>query len=71
MKEQGIINVNSSNSYGSSNIILRGIDSSYNYNNKTIFDSSSFTTTTTEIQDMSALLFNTIDVFDNNIQINK
>ena len=70
LKEQGIINVNSSNSYGSSNIILRGIDSSYNYNNKTIFDSSSFTTTTNEIQDMSALLFNTIDVFDNNIQIN-
>ena len=70
LEKQGIINVRSFDTPGSSNIILRATDNSSNYYNKKIFDSSSFTTTTDEIQDMSDVLFNTINVFDNNIQIN-
>ena len=69
-EEQGIINVNTSQFLGSSNIILREVDSTFYYSNKIMFTNSNFTTTTSDIQDLSALLFNTINVFNSNIQVN-
>jgi hypothetical protein len=63
-EDQGI-----SNTSGSSNIILREITSSVIYSNKKIFNSSAFTTTTSDLQDLSAVFFNTIDVLNTNVQI--
>ena len=63
-QDQGI-----TNTAGSSNIILREITSSVIYSNKKIFNSSTFTTTTSELQDLSAVFFNTIDVLNTNVQI--
>lgn len=68
--EQGIINVKTPEIPGSSNIILREIANIGNYSNKALFNSSNLTTTTSAIQDLSATLYNTIDVFDSNVQIN-
>ena len=68
--EQGIINVTTSEIVGSSNIILREIANTSKYSNKALFDNSNFTTTTSIMQDMSALLYNIIDVFDSNVQVN-
>ena len=69
-QQQGIINVNTHENAGSSNIILREIISTANYSNKILFDNSNFTTTTAQTQDLSELLYNTINVFNSNVQIN-
>ena len=68
--EQGIINVKTTEVAGSSNIILREIANIAKYSNKALFENSNFTTTTSTMQDLSATLYNTIDVFDSNVQVN-
>jgi hypothetical protein len=68
--EQGIINVTTTEIIGSSNIILREIANTSKYSNKALFENSNFTTTTSAMQDLSAILYNTIDVFDSNVQVN-
>jgi len=68
--EQGIINVKTAELAGSSNIILREIANIAKYSNKALFETSNLTTTTSIIQDLSATLYNTIDVFDSNVQVN-
>ena len=68
--EQGIINVKTPEIAGSSNIILREIANIAKYSNKALFENSNFTTTTSTIQDLSATFYNTIDVFDSNVQVN-
>ena len=68
--EQGIINVKTAEIAGSSNIILREIANIAKYSNKALFETSNFTTTTATMQDLSASLYNTIDVFDSNVQVN-
>ena len=68
--EQGIINVKTAEIIGSSNIILREIANIAKFSNKTLFETSNFTTTTSTIQDLSATFYNTIDVFDSNVQVN-
>ena len=70
--EQGIINVKTSETLGSGSIILREVVSANtsNYSNKIIFDSSNLTTTSYDIQDLSALFYNTINVFNSNVQVN-
>lgn len=68
--EQGIINVKTPEIIGSSNIILREIANIAKFSNKALFETSNFTTTTSTMQDLSATLYNTIDVFDSNVQVN-
>ena len=68
--EQGIINVKTPEIIGSSNIILREIANIAKFSNKALFETSNFTTTTSTIQDLSATFYNTIDVFDSNVQVN-
>ena len=68
--EQGIINVKTAEIIGSSNIILREIANIAKFSNKALFETSNFTTTTSTIQDLSATFYNTIDVFDSNVQVN-
>ena len=68
--EQGIINVKTPEIIGSSNIILREIANIAKFSNKTLFETSNFTTTTSTMQDLSATFYNTIDVFDSNVQVN-
>ena len=68
--EQGIINVKTAEIAGSSNIILREIANIAKFSNKAQFENSNFTTTTSTIQDLSATFYNTIDVFDSNVQVN-
>jgi len=68
--EQGIINVKTSDIAGSSNIILREIVNTGNYSNKTTFNNQNLTTTTSDIQDLSNSFYNTINVFNSNVQIN-
>ena len=68
--EQGIINVKTPEIIGSSNIILREIANIAKFSNKTLFENSNFTTTTSTMQDLSATFYNTIDVFDSNVQVN-
>ena len=67
---QGIINVNTSESGSTSNIILREIVNASNYSNKTIFDSTKFVTTSYEIQDLSTVFYNIINVANSDVQIN-
>ena len=68
--EQGIINVKTPEIIGSSNIILREIANIAKFSNKALFENSNFTTTTSTMQDLSATFYNTIDVFDSNVQVN-
>ena len=68
--EQGIINIKTPEIAGSSNIILREIANIAKYSNKALFENSNFTTTTSAMQDLSATFYNTIDVFDSNVQVN-
>ena len=71
-ESQGIINVKTYELQGSSSIILREIvtsNLSYYYN-KRLFDVSNITTTSYDVQDLSALFYNTINVNDTNVQIN-
>ena len=68
--EQGIINIKTPEIAGSSNIILREIANIAKFSNKAQFENSNFTTTTSTMQDLSATLYNTIDVFDSNVQVN-
>jgi hypothetical protein len=67
---QGIINVNTSESGSTSNIILREIVNASNYSNKTIFGSTKFVTTSYEIQDLSMVFYNIISVANSDVQIN-
>ena len=67
---QGIINVRTSEKTGYASFMLTEITNNSNYSNKIIFDSSNLTTTSYEIQDLSALFYNTIDVFNSNVQVN-
>ena len=67
---QGIINVRTSEKPGYASFMLTEITNNSNYSNKIIFDSSNLTTTSYEIQDLSALFYNTIDVFNSNVQVN-
>ena len=68
--EQGIINIKTPEIAGSSNIILREIANIAKFSNKAQFENSNFTTTTSTMQDLSATFYNTIDVFDSNVQVN-
>jgi len=68
--EQGIVNVKTSEIAGSSNIVLREIVNTGNYSNKTTFNNQNLTTTTSDIQDLSNSFYNTINVFNSNVQIN-
>jgi hypothetical protein len=63
---QGIINLQTGSD---SNIILTEIENASNYNNKVHFANSSYTTTSYEIQDLSNVLYNIIDVSNSNVQI--
>ena len=69
---QGIINITSSDSIkpGYASIILTELTNNTNHSNKIIFDNSNLVTTLNEIQDLSALFYNTIDVFNSNVQVN-
>jgi len=63
---QGIINLQTGSD---SNIILTEIENASNYNNKVQFANSSYTTTSYDIQDLSSVLYNIIDVSNSNVQI--
>ena len=63
---QGIINLLAGSD---SNIILTEIENASNYYNKVLFTNSSYTTTSYEIQDLSAVLYNIIDVSNSNVHI--
>jgi hypothetical protein len=69
---QGIINITTTESSraGYASIILTELTSNTNHSNKIIFDNSNLVTTLNEIQDLSALFYNTIDVFNSNVQVN-
>ena len=63
---QGIINLFAGSD---SNIILTEIENASNYYNKVPFTNSSYTTTSYEIQDLSAVLYNIIDVSNTNVHV--
>ena len=63
---QGIINLFAGSD---SNIILTEIENASNYYNKLPFTNSSYTTTSYEIQDLSAVLYNIIDVSNTNVHV--
>ena len=67
---QGIINIKTSETLGSASIILREVFNTTNYSNKIIFDNSNLTTTSYDIQDLSALFYNTINVFNSDVRVN-
>ena len=69
---QGIINVTTAETLGSASIILREVLNANitNYSNKIIFDNSNLTTTSYDIQDLSALFYNTINVFNSDVRVN-
>jgi len=69
---QGIINITTTESIkpGYASIILTELTNNSNHSNKIIFDNSNLVTTSNEIQDLSALFYNTIDVFNSNVQVN-
>jgi hypothetical protein len=64
---QGIINLQMG---AATNIILTEVKNLSNYYNKALFNESSYTTTSYEIQDLSAVLYNIIDVANSDVQIN-
>ena len=68
-KEQGLINIKTNNNSSSSRILLREITNIHNISNKTIFDNTSFTTTGTELVDLSNSFFNTITICNNNTNV--
>ena len=68
-KEQGLINIKTNYNNSSSRILLREIASTHNISNKTIFNNASFTTTTTELVDLSNSFFNTITICNNNTNV--
>jgi hypothetical protein len=65
---QGIINLQPGST---SNIVLTEIEieNASNYYNKVYFANSSYTSTSYEIQDLSSVLYNIIDVSNSNVQI--
>ena len=65
---QGIINLQPGST---SNIVLTEIEieNAFNYYNKVYFANSSYTSTSYEIQDLSSVLYNIIDVSNSNVQI--
>ena len=69
---QGIKNIKTSETLGSASIILREVLNANitNYSNKIIFDNSNLTTTSYDIQDLSALFYNTINVFNSDVRVN-
>ena len=68
--KQGIINLNTSETAGYSSITLKEIFNTTNHYNKIIFDSSSITTTSYEIQDLSAQFYSIINVVNSDVQVN-
>jgi len=64
---QGIINLQMG---AATNIILTEVKNLSNYYNKALFNESSYTTTSYEIQDLSAVLYNIINVANSDVQIN-
>ena len=64
--------IKTSETLGSSSIILREVINANitNYSNKIIFDNSNLTTTSYDIQDLSALFYNTINVFNSDVRVN-
>ena len=67
--EQGLINIKTSELYGSPNILLREMSHSSPIYNKIFYDSASFTTTTSDLIDLSDSFFNTITLYNNNANI--
>ena len=63
------INIKTNNNSSSSRILLREITNIHNISNKTIFDNTSFTTTGTELVDLSNSFFNTITICNNNTNV--
>ena len=63
---QGIINLQPGSG---SNIVLTEIENISNYYNKVYFANSSYTSTSYEIQDLSSVLYNIINVVSSNVQI--
>lgn len=69
--EQGVINIKTSQIYGSPNILLREISHSSPIYNKIFYDSTSFTTTTSDLIDLSNAFFNTITLSNHaNVMVN-
>ena len=68
-KQQGLINIKTNNNNSSSRILLREIKNIHNISNKTIFDNTSFTTSGTELVDLSNSFFNTITICNNNTNV--
>ena len=67
-KDQGLINIKTNNN-SSSRILLREITNAHNISNKTIFDNTNFTTSTSELIDLSNSFYNTINICNNNTNI--
>ena len=57
---QGIVNISTSNSIGTSNILLTNVPK--NNSNLTMLRANSFLTSTSDLQDLSAQLYNNIDI---------
>ena len=69
-KEQGIINIRTNYNNSSSRILLREITNVNNISNKTIFNNTNFTTTTSNgIVDLSNSFYNTININNNSSNI--
>jgi hypothetical protein len=68
-KEQGLINIKTNNNNSSSRILLREITNTHNISNKTIFNNTNYTTSTSELIDLSNAFFNTITICNNNTNI--
>jgi hypothetical protein len=66
---QGLINIKTSELYGSPNILLREMSHGSPIYNKIFYDSASFTTTTSDLIDLSDSFFNTITLSNNNANI--
>jgi len=69
--EQGLINIKTSQIYGSPNILLREISHSSPIYNKLFYDNTNFTTNTNDIIDLSDSFFNTISLANRaNVMVN-
>jgi len=69
LQAQGLINIKTSELYGSPNILLREMSHGSPIYNKIFYDSASFTTTTSDLIDLSDSFFNTITLSNNNANI--
>ena len=68
---QGLINIKTSQIYGSSNILLRESSHSSPIYNRLFYDSTSYTTTTSDLIDLSDSFYNSITLSNNaNVMVN-